>query len=198
MKLQLLLDVDGVLLDWVHGLTQFIQLHVPDVQINLAPPEPGVYLHDHLGIRSAKLERIIDQFHVHDAFGELNALPGTIQALNILAPFCDISCITACGTHARTQELRRKNLLHHFGDIFDHIHCTDTFDEKDAYLSQYVPGFWVEDHASNALLGLTHAHTCFLMETPFNTHMSDPDLIPVQNMAHMGMIMLSQSRSRFL
>lgn len=191
-----LLDADGVLLNWEQGLHEFMQHHDQHVHTQKVN-EHAFDLAHRYNMTVAQVNDLVNEFHTSSSFEHLAPLPGAQAAVKHLSEWFPLVVITACGTHADTARMRRKNLMHVFGDVFEHVWCTDTFEEKNKYLAQYAPSYWVEDHVRNAELGLKFGHTCMLVDTPYNQTAMKDQVIRVQNMLEAALIMLSQSRSNY-
>jgi FMN phosphatase YigB (HAD superfamily) len=193
-KPYLLLDADGVLLDWSGGLDRYLAATHPKLSL-ISHDESGFSLMDRMGIGGEEADRLISSFHVDPLFGQLKALPGAVVTLDILQHWFTMVVITACGTDPLTQQMRRDNLVSLFGDVFEEIWCTDTFREKAKYLKMYPPSWWVEDHFSNAVMGALLGHHSVLIDAEHNRTSSHEKVHRVENMPHAGMLILSQSRS---
>jgi phosphoglycolate phosphatase-like HAD superfamily hydrolase len=174
-----LLDVDGVLLDYSEALHRFWAAHCPHIGQPDHLDEHVFELTGRYKISREEANQLLWDFHHHAMFADMNPLPGAQKAVAKLAEFHPLVCITACGSDPDTQLMRRENLLKVFGDVFDNVYCTDTFAEKSQYLNQYDTGYWVEDHIKNALLGLDAGHTCFLIDAPYNEGEFHPSIIRV-------------------
>lgn len=192
-----LLDCDGVLLDWESGLEHHMRTHHAHVWTG--------YKNDHVydlvrryNMAATQADHIMKDFHTHDAYAHLQPLPGAITAIKHLHKFCDLAVITASGTQELTQHMRRDNLNHIFGSVFDHVHCTDTFDEKRSYLAQYPPGYWVEDHAGNAIMGAEQGHHAYLIHAAHNQAQQMPGVIRVQNMIEAAELILESLHAKHL
>jgi FMN phosphatase YigB (HAD superfamily) len=193
-----LLDCDGVLLDWETGLERHMRSHAPHMWDGDYKLAHAYDLMVRYGMSERDAQHVVHDFHTHADFEHLNPLPGAQLAVQELHKFCRLAVITACSTHDHTQAMRKRNLIHAFGDVFEHVHCTDTFDEKLNYLSQYEPGFWVEDHAHNAQLGVQAGHTSYLIDAPHNMHEQVPDVTRVLHLVQAAELILSQLRARLL
>jgi FMN phosphatase YigB (HAD superfamily) len=192
-----LLDCDGVLLDWESGLEHHMRTHHAHVWTG--------YKNDHAydlarryNMDAPQADHIIKDFHTHAAYAHLQPLPGATTAIKHLHKFCDLAVITASGTHELTQRMRRDNLAHMFGDVFEHVHCTDTFDEKRSYLAQYPSGYWVEDHAHNALMGVELGHDAYLIHAAYNQMDHTPHVTRVHNMLQAAELILESLRAKHL
>jgi 5'(3')-deoxyribonucleotidase len=189
----LLTDVDGVLLNWIDGFEQFLTTHHGYLQHQRV--QDFVSLQQRLGVDQATVDSLVEQFHFDISFETLESLPGAATTVKVLAKWFDLVAITACGTDPRIQEARARNLEHEFGSVFKRVLCTDTFEGKAEYLTQFEPTWWIEDHINNAELGTKFGHKGLLIDAPYNQGDLPPGVSRVQNMPHAGMIILSQSHS---
>jgi uncharacterized HAD superfamily protein len=189
----LLLDVDGVLLNWIDGFEQFLTKHHPHLQHQQV--QEYTNLSQKLGVDQATVDQLVEDFHLDDVFENLEPLPGTELSIKVLAKWFDMVAITACGTDLKIQKARSKNLTQIFGDVFSDIFCTDTFEGKAEYLKNFEPTWWIEDHVSNAVLGANYGHKALLIDAFYNQGPLPPGVSRVQNMPHAGMVILSQSHS---
>ncbi len=194
-KSHVLLDADGVLLNWELGLKQFMQSH-PVHGHTETINEHAYDLASRYNMSVSDVNDLVQEFHTSASFEHLQPLPGAVSAVKHLAEWFPLVVITACGTHPQTAHMRRKNLEHVFGAVFEQVWLTDTFEEKNQYLAQYAPSYWVEDHGGNAELGLKFGHTCMLVNAPHNQADWAHEVIRVDNLLEAALIMLSQSRPR--
>lgn len=172
----ILIDCDGVLLDWLEGFQMYARLHLG---LNLDPEGPSNFNLTHwLGVADHdETVRIIDEFNagISGHFSKLPVMPGAAQALNALhQQGRDIHVITSCSTHPDVVTMRRKNLESIFGRIFNSITHIDLLDKKAPLLEQHVPAIWVEDNFDNAIAGARAGHRTFLIRSPHNrSHEAD-------------------------
>lgn len=190
-----LLDADGVLLDWELGLKQFMQSHPVHSHTDTIN-EHAYDLASRYNMSVSDVNDLVQEFHTSTSFEHLQPLLGAVSAVKHLAEWFPLVVITACGTHPHTAHMRRKNLAHVFGDVFEDVWLTDTFEQKNKYLAQYAPSYWVEDHGGNAELGLKFGHTCMLVDAPHNQESVNPSVIRVDNLLQAALIMLSRSRPK--
>lgn len=198
IKPNLLLDVDGVLLDWLGGFEQYLFQHAPELHRDFSGLEHVENLEQLLGMSTAHMEDWIHKFHHDPQFEYLKPLPGAHAALRTLQPWVRMVCITASGRSPDSSHMRKANLLRVFGDVFDDVWCTDGSVEKPQYLRMYDAGYWVEDTLANAIMGVKAGHTSFLMDAIYNTQAHDDQVRRVTNMPEVGEIILSQLHSKFL
>lgn len=196
-KTHVLLDIDGCVLDWEKGLQRFIKQNRPHISTAQEFDEHAYDLVTRYGITRESANQLIWDYHTSDQFAELEPMPGAEQALQLLSDHFCLVAITACGTLPLTQEMRRRNLYSLFPDMFLDIHCTESFEQKRWFLSSYDPGYWIEDHANNAVMGLDYDHQCFIIDEPHNRHLDNPSVIRVRDLLEAAEIILSQSHSNF-
>jgi 5'(3')-deoxyribonucleotidase len=194
----LLLDVDGVLLDWLGGFEQYLLKQAPELHRDFSDLHDAQNLEQLLGMSTNQMEDWINQFHHAPEFEFLSPLPGAQAALRTLAPWVTMVCITASGRSPDSERMRKANLKEVFGDVFEEVWCTDGSVEKPKYLHKYPEGYWVEDTMNNAIMGVKAGHMSFLMDAIYNKHAHHDQVRRVSNMAEVGEIILSQLHSKFL
>jgi uncharacterized HAD superfamily protein len=185
-----LLDVDGVILDWDRAVHRYILNHCDSVMITGVMDEHAYDLSARYGISTEQAHQLVWDFHHHSSFAELECLPGAHAAVHALAQTHRLAAITACGDASATRRLRYDNLSSLFGDCFQAIHCTQTFEQKNQYLAQYPPSAWVEDHFFNAVRGLKYGHQCFLVNAAYNSDQHHSDITRVSSLAQAAQIIL--------
>jgi uncharacterized HAD superfamily protein len=197
-KPNLLLDVDGVLLDWLSGFESYLLQQAPELHRDFTGLEQAENLEQLLGMSDHQMHEWIDRFHHDVSFEYLMPLPGAQKALQVLSDWCHMSCITASGSSPTSAQMRKSNLHAVFGDVFQDIICVDRSVDKPDYLAAYEPGYWVEDQLKNALMGTQAGHQSFLMDAPYNRKLHSEQVTRVDNMLQVGDIILSQLRSKYL
>lgn len=172
-KEAIVMDVDQVLLDYYARLREYVNKKYGRQIVGL--PEdwdmtPWLQCKD----KSEMLD-IMMEFSQSFEFGTLDAFPGADVVLHeLLREGYALVCLTACGSHEVTQALRKANLFHRFGDIFDEIHfvgLTEGKSEKMALIEdKYDVIAFVDDKPANiedVFLGNGIDH-CILMKAPHN------------------------------
>jgi hypothetical protein len=197
-KPNLLLDVDGVLLNWLAGFEEFLLTHAPHLHKDFSGLEEAPDLELLLGLTTSQMDEWVARFHMHEDFVRLQALPGAPQAIRILAPWCNMSCITASGSNLISKHARHTNLKNIFGDVFEQIICVDRSMDKPEHLGRFEPGYWVEDQPKNTLMGVSAGHESFLMDALYNRRFNHAQVRRVVNMLEVAEIILSQLHSKAL
>ena len=150
----ILVDCDGVLVDWVYGFTKWMKQH---------GHEP--VMHDEydiaktFGIDKQESKKLVRMFNESAAMGWLPALRDSVKYVRKLHEEHGFifHCITSLSLDEHAGKLRKKNLEALFGKtVFEKITCLDTGADKDEALESYRNSgcLWVEDKIENCDLGL--------------------------------------------
>lgn len=175
MKKHVVLDVDGVILDYTLaflndcGFGDHINNGVwyDDIDDLMKMPDKIIF------------DMILD-FNASDKFGKLPPVKGAPEALKALYDKgFDISIITSCANSETTKKLREENLLNVFGDIFTNIDMIPLRGSKKDALTQYKNSgiIWVEDKIENYYQGLEVGLNSVLLKTQFNRHQEDVNMV---------------------
>lgn len=148
-KKEIILDVDGVLLDYEKAFEDYFNL----------TPISDTYrdFTDRFGIHDDEILKMVNDFSLEKEFSMLEPFDGAIEALN---SFKDkgykISIISSCGDNPYVHELRKTNLLNVFGDIFDKITLIGMRLCKAEFLEEYknTNSIWIDDTFKHYKSGL--------------------------------------------
>jgi FMN phosphatase YigB (HAD superfamily) len=172
----ILVDCDGVLLDWEWAFNIWMQergyvqrpnakdyYKISDQFENLSVPE------------AKKFTRL---FNESAAIGFLPPLRDSVywmKRLNEELGYRFI-CITSLSTDVNAQKLRRMNLEKYYGHVFDDIICLPTGSDKHEALDKFVGTeyFWVEDKPENADVGFERGLKSILIEHGHNMNHTCP------------------------
>lgn len=180
MKKTMLVDADGVLLNWEYAFNLYMEEHgfemVDDAKL--------VY---NIGFRYDIPEKqgktMIKHFNESAMIGFLPPLRDAVEYVTRLADEgWDFICITSLSTNKYAQKLRKKNLDKLFGEgTFKKIICLGTGADKDKVLEQFEHSnlWWIEDKVENALAGEKIGLRPLLMEHGYN--MNDNSVRRVKN-----------------
>lgn len=178
----ILLDCDGVLLDWDHGIIYHAQAYMPHLFNAERYNNQHWFLWDRFGISKQESLELIKSFHTSDEYEFLQALPEAKEAIAHLSEKFPLAIITACGTDPITHHLRSNNLINAFGNVFEKIICTASSADKTRYLSEFPPSYWVEDRGDNAHMGVFYAHECFLVDATYNQTYAHTNVTRINNL----------------
>lgn len=165
----ILVDCDGVLVDWVHGFTKWMIGRGYEV----VSPEANYDMDIMFGIERSECKKLVRAFNESAEMRYLSPLRDAIkyvQKLHVEHGYV-FRCITSLSLNASAGKLRRKNLEELFGKtVFEEVVCLDTGADKDDALEQYRGSgmYWVEDKPENADLGVKLGLESLLVAHEFN------------------------------
>lgn len=177
----LLVDVDGVLLDFYNHFSQ----HVIDLGWRTYKKPNHMQCNEHLDLPENECASIIKEWAQTDRYAKI---PAFEDALIGLMRFQDagyeIVAITCWPNDTKSIEIRLSNLKWAFPFInFHAVHCLGYQSDKLPYLQMYpTRSIWVDDGVKNACQGLEVGHKSYLMvrgQKP--QRVSNPDLLLVPN-----------------
>lgn len=174
----ILIDCDGVLLDWVSKFDQWMGQRGYQQRPN------------------AK-----DYYRVHERFEDLDytaskkftRIFNESAAIGFLAPLGDsvywvkklnwamgyrFTVVTSLSLDSDAQQLRCLNLRNLYGDIFDRVICLDTGSDKDQALAEFAGTgcWWIEDKPENALAGARAGLRSILLSHDHNRDFDHADV----------------------
>lgn len=175
----ILVDCDGVLLDWKYAFYSFMADKGYIMQVH------GQYeVAETFGITKAEAKKLIRQFNESARIGYL---PGLRDAIKYVKKLHDegyvFHCITSLSTDYYAGKLREQNLETLFGKgVFEKVVCLDCGADKDDGLLPYKDSgcIWVEDKPENAECGLNLGLRPYLIAHDFNDDYSHPDIQKVR------------------
>lgn len=166
----ILVDCDGVLLDWEWAFGIWMQ----ERGYVQRPNAKDYYtIHDQFeNLTWTEAKKFTKLFNESAAIGFLPPLRDSVywvRRLNEELGYRFI-CITSLSTDINAQKLRRMNLEKYYGDVFDDIVCLPTGSDKHEALDKFVGTeyFWVEDKPENADVGFERGLRSILIEHGHN------------------------------
>ncbi len=179
----ILVDADGVLLDWEYAFNVWVQQHGFE-------EVPGSKLHYDMAIRygtsKEQIRKLIKIFNESAAIGFLPALRDSMYYVKRLHEELGyrFHCITSLSLDENAQALREMNLQKLFGaTAFERVVCLDTGAPKEEALEEYegTGCWWIEDKPENAEAGYKAGLKCLLMEHGHNMHYYHEGITLVKN-----------------
>ena len=179
----ILVDADGVLLDWEWAFNVWMQ----EQGFERVKGYQFVYdMGDRYGISKDQCKKLIKIFNNSAHIGFLPALRDAmfyIKRLHEEHGYC-FHCITSLSEDDNAGKLRKMNLRKLFGrTAFEEFVILDTGANKDEALAEYKDTglWWIEDKPENALAGLNVGLKPLLMEHGHNMSFKHPDVLRVKN-----------------
>ena len=179
----ILVDADGVLLNWEYAFAIWMEQHGHEKQ----PGSEFVYdIGERYGISREQGRKLIKQFNESAAIGFLPPLRDAMFYVKRLHEEHGyvFHCITSLSLDANAGKLREMNLNKLFGKTaFERIVCLDTgADKHDALVPYQDSGlWWVEDKPENAEVGLDLGLKSILVEHGHNMNHVNERIPVVKN-----------------
>lgn len=166
----ILVDVDGVLLDWIYAFTQWMERHNYE-QMSDTDDEYDISIR--YGLDKVDKERVVRMFNESAGIRKLPPLRDAIKYVRKLHEDHGyvFRVISSLSLDTYAGHLRTKNLIEMFGPtVFESYVYLDTGADKDEALEQYRDSgcFWIEDKAENAELGIELGLESILVDHTFN------------------------------
>ena len=189
----ILTDVDGVLLEWEHHFTKWLQLRSYfDKNGNRNYPyklldsgQDNYDMSKRFGISKETISQEIREFNRSAWMGTQRPMLESQTWVKLLhAEGWTFVPITSQTSDIPGQALRKKRLGELFGEhVFSNYHILGTGADKDSALAEFhnTGLYWVEDKPKNALAGLKYGLKPILINHPYNKDFNHPDIIRVNN-----------------
>ena len=189
----ILTDVDGVLLEWEHHFTKWLQLRSYfDKNGNRNYPyklsdsgQDNYDMSKRFGISKETISQEIREFNRSAWMGTQRPMLESQTWVKLLhAEGWTFVPITSQTSDIPGQALRKKRLGELFGEhVFSNYHILGTGADKDGALAEFHDTglYWVEDKPKNALAGLKYGLKPILIDHPYNKDFNHPDIIRVNN-----------------
>lgn len=176
MDKRIILDCDGVLLDWAYAFDVWMVEHGYSKISNTNQYYEQTRRY---GISQVEAISQIKKFNESGCVGFIPAFRDSVEYVTKLSElgwkFEVISCLDK---DKYAQKLRQKNLLHLFGDVFDFIDCALDFTVgKEQYLLDRYKGknyYWIEDSVDHAESGKRVGLNSIVMDHPYNKEWDGP------------------------
>jgi len=172
----ILVDADGVLLNWEYAFAIWMEQHGHEKQ----PGSEFIYdIGERYGITKDQGRKLIKLFNESAAIGFLPPLRDAMYYVKRLHEEHGyrFHCITSLSTDVNAKRLREMNLAKLFGDTaFELVTCLETGADKNEALEPYKDSgcWWVEDKPENAEVGLELGLRSILMEHGHNMNHECP------------------------
>lgn len=165
--MKVLLDCDGVLLDWESAFREWV---TTKLRRPIAAQPTDWCLSKWLGVTKEESSALVEEFNAGEHFSRLRPLPGAVWAIyELAASGYEMHVITSCAANPKIAARRRENLADHFGGVFASVTCLDLGQSKVKALVQHDPGaIWIEDNFNHALTGHALGHRTYVLRYPHN------------------------------
>lgn len=167
MNKLILTDCDGVLLNWAEPFQRYLLAH------GIRSLNEGDYsIETTYGISEVEAKSLIKIFNESANIGFLPPFRDSIYYIRKLHEQYGYTfrVITSLGLNPYSMKLREQNLKDLFGTAIEQVICLDTgVDKRSALIPHKGSGlYWIEDHESNAEIGVELGLNCMLMRHGYN------------------------------
>ena len=178
--MKILIDVDGVVLDWEPAFDAWI------AKQGFRVKKPDVYSqYVRYGFqRKKQCDILVKQFNESAWIGYLKPLRDSVEWVRKLRTLnYTFDAITSLSEDECSSKLRAYNLEQVFGaGTFDRVLCIGTGADKDEALAEYDKGhWWVEDKPLNCDAGLRAGHKPIIISHKWNLDYDNPDVQRAEN-----------------
>ena len=190
----ILVDGDGVILDWEYAFDVYLQTH------GFNKVEGGEFKYNigkRYGIDPEQGKKLVKIFNESAAIGFLPPLRDSMFYVKKLAEEHGyrFHLITSLSKDENAQELRKMNVRKLFGEYaFEKFVFLDTGADKDEALEPYrdTGYYWIEDKTVNAEVGYELGLKSILMEHGHNLDYKNPNIPKVKNWREVYNIIVKQ------
>ena len=190
----ILVDGDGVILDWEYAFDVYLQTH------GFNKVEGGEFKYNigkRYGIDPEQGKKLVKIFNESAAIGFLPPLRDSMFYVKKLAEEHGyrFHLITSLSKDENAQELRKMNVRKLFGEYaFEKFVFLDTGADKDEALEPYrdTGYYWIEDKTVNAEVGYELGLKSILMEHGHNLDYKNPNIPKVKNWREVYDIIVKQ------
>ena len=174
MRKLILVDVDGVLLNWIDSFSEWMDDSGYEVDDNHSH---SYDIEDRYDMTKKEANSLIKTFNESANIGFLNPYKDAKEYVDILHRkhgYC-FHAITAFGTDINARKLRTMNLHNLFGETaIQHIEFVGIRQSKMSALVRYANSnyFWIEDTLVHAISGAKLKLQPLLMNHPHNTDLT--------------------------
>lgn len=178
MSKLILTDCDGVLLQWEDAFHKWMKINGFE-QIGKGHYDIDMMYHLPQGFSKT----LIKIFNESAWMGYLEPVPGSVETVKKLAEEgYKFTVVTSQSTDTVANKLRKRNLIDHFGDVFEDFVFLDTGEGKEEALSKWKGSnmFWIEDKPVNAFAGAIVGLVALLLDLPHNKTYNSDNKLPVR------------------
>ena len=168
---KIITDCDGVLLDWAFAFDVWMReqgyFRIPNTDHYFSQAK-------RYGISESEALGLVHDFNQTGALGYIPAFKDSVEYVTRLArEGWRFDVVTMIGKDKYAHRLRKINLQHLFGDVFDEIYCAGDFTKsKRSILEKYKDTnyVWIDDRVDYCRDGDKVGLKTFCMDWPYNRH----------------------------
>lgn len=160
MKPKILCDVDGVLLNWLSKLPEYLVKRGYN-------PEPAIRAYSHgefighseiTGLPSDEAFQLILDYNESEYIKYLTPFQDALAVVNLLKHEYDFVAVTAIGREGKSSQYRMENLNFWYPNAFTDIHVVNLGETKSSVLKCYEKTFFIDDSPNYCAEGKDAGH----------------------------------------
>lgn len=143
----ILCDVDGVCLNWLSKLPEYLLKHDMDNTRAMQAYAHGEYIspEDLTGLSTRKSHAFLAEYNASEWIKYLVPYQDALQVINLLKKEFDFVAVTSIGTDPECARKRMLNLDFWYPGAFTDIHTVDIDHSKKEILGKYEPTIFIDD-----------------------------------------------------
>lgn len=160
MKKKILCDVDGVVLNWLSKLPEYLVKRGHD-------PEPAIRAYSHgefighseiTGLPEEEAFQLILDYNESEYIKYLTPFKDALAVVNVLKKEYDFVAVTAIGREGKSSLYRLENLNFWYPNAFKDIHVVNLGESKKDILASYEKTFFIDDSPNYCAEGKAAGH----------------------------------------
>ena len=164
-----ILDCDGVLLDFTAGIRPFARLRYG---LDLHPDGPSDFdMRAWTGLDRDGVRDLVNAFNSGEdtGFDALPPMPGAVEGVRrLLVAGYRLQVLSSADAGGASVRSRLRNLDAVFGDVFEEVTLIGLGASKRDLLARFAPCDWVDDHVPNAIAGVQAGHRAHVIRQSHN------------------------------
>jgi len=156
----ILCDVDGVVLEWMSKIPEFLAKRGfnPDKAIRAYSYGEFLTLSEITGLPEENAVKLIEEYNSSEWIKYLSPYKDALAVVNILKHTYDFIAVTAIGTASDCAKYRMHNLQFWYPNAFTDIHIVGINESKTDILNSYEQSIFIDDSPNYCKEGVNAGH----------------------------------------
>jgi hypothetical protein len=161
MKPKILCDIDGVALNWLSKLPEYLLKYGIDHEKAIFAYANNEFLsHSEItGLPEHEATKVVLDYNESEYIKYLTPYKDALSVINLLKHEFDFVAVTAIGRAGKSSQYRMENLNFWYPNAFTDIHVVNMNESKLSVLSKYNRTFFIDDSPNYCAEGKQSGHT---------------------------------------